>query len=162
MSQVQPQTESIFFGTEPSFTQPSVPKLNFSWFLRYWRQICLQYLLKGTFLQWKTTSGHRRKWKCEDIYLSLILAFFWPMPNSDRPISWAPPTSSSQQTRVHLVVHQPPSPPSKTSWECWCLSFPPPPSPDHPLEVHGGMGPWSSPRCTSVSAALLEAKIFFV
>ena len=101
---------------------------------------------KGTFLQWKTTSGHRRKWKCEDIYLSLILAFFWPMPNSDRPISWAPPTSSSQQTRVHLVVHQPPSPPSKTSWECWCLSFPPPPSPDHPLKVHGGLASLSSPR----------------
>ena len=35
---------------------------------------------KGTFLQWKTTSGHRRKWKCEDIYLSLILAIFDPCP----------------------------------------------------------------------------------
>ena len=27
-----------------------------------------------TFLQWKTISGHRGKWKCKDIYLSLILA----------------------------------------------------------------------------------------
>ena len=166
---------------------------------------------KGTFLQWKTISGHRGKWKCEDIYLSLILApviakqldqlpleidegmrcrhrrttfegIFDPcailtgpscellLPRHlNRPEShqwsrchfktfvwkffteWKCCQLDSYQTMrtlssVHLVVHQPPPSPPKTSWGCWRRSFPPPPSPDHPLKVHGGLASWSSPR----------------
>ena len=75
---------------------------------------------EGTFLQWKTISGHRGKWKCEDIYLSLILAPVIAKQFDQLPLEvdegmrcrhrWItfegifdPPASSSQQTRVTPV-----------------------------------------------------------